>query len=273
MIIVLALIVIAIPSFFIYDYTQNNPRFCTTCHLMNDAYDTWTVSAMHDLNCHSCHEGSMVENLGHVTKVLLSDPEVVTKETIIDNEKCESCHTSEDPQWLQVADTAGHKVHIFSNENIAECIDCHGINLHVFMPPEEACTQCHDDNRINVETIMGTHCVSCHNFLVEGDEPLPNRNDCIVCHVEEDSMGASFPYNAHNDTACMNCHNPHQDEPFPDCASCHEATGTLHTTHSTNDCTSCHLPHSEVEIRNNCLSCHLDKSDHFAPTSCVSCHG
>jgi nitrate/TMAO reductase-like tetraheme cytochrome c subunit len=33
----IGLLAVLIPSLFIYDYTQNTPRFCTTCHLMNPA--------------------------------------------------------------------------------------------------------------------------------------------------------------------------------------------------------------------------------------------
>ena len=26
-----------------YDFTQNNPKFCVGCHLMQPAYDTWAA--------------------------------------------------------------------------------------------------------------------------------------------------------------------------------------------------------------------------------------
>jgi hypothetical protein len=272
LLLLLALVVIAIPSIFIYDYTQNNPAFCTTCHLMNTAYDSWSASAMHDLACHSCHETDMVESLGHVADVIQNNPDTVTKETVIDNAMCETCHASEDPQWTQVADTAGHKVHIFNETTNVECIDCHGLNLHVFEPPEEACLQCHDGNHTAADTLMGTHCVTCHDFTVEEGGLIPDRNDCITCHTDNSLMGPSFPYNAHNDTACQNCHNPHLEEPFPDCTSCHDPTGTIHDVHNFNTCTTCHTPHSDVTIRDNCLTCHTDKTEHWAPTSCESCH-
>jgi nitrate/TMAO reductase-like tetraheme cytochrome c subunit len=270
---IVGLLVVLIPSFFIYDYTQNNPRFCTTCHLMNPAYETWTVSAMHDLACHKCHETDMVESLGHVVEVLTRNPDDVTKEVDIDNSLCESCHISNDPNWLQIADTAGHKVHIYESAGYAECIDCHGQRLHVFEPPEETCVQCHDVENTVVETLMGTHCITCHEFTATDHELIPVDQTCLQCHEEQDSMGASFPADIHTDTACINCHNPHEEDPFPDCTSCHAEGGGLHIVPSHDDCTSCHIPHSENGLRENCVSCHVDKDDHYTPILCSACHG
>ncbi|OGD46590.1 hypothetical protein A3K69_02895 [Candidatus Bathyarchaeota archaeon RBG_16_57_9] len=270
---VIALFVVLIPSVYAYDYTQNNPRFCTTCHLMNPAYETWEVSAMHDLTCHSCHETDMVESLGHVVEVLTKNPDEVTKETNIDNSLCETCHASNDSQWLQVAGTAGHEVHIFDGVDLADCIDCHGQRLHVFEPPEDTCIQCHDVETTQVEVLMGTHCVSCHDFTATDHELIPIDQTCLQCHEEQDSMGASFPADAHTDTACKNCHYPHEEDPFPDCASCHTEVSGLHTVDSHTDCTSCHIPHSEETLRENCVSCHVDKVDHYVPVTCSACHG
>jgi nitrate/TMAO reductase-like tetraheme cytochrome c subunit len=269
-----AIVVIAVPSMFLYDYTQNNPQFCLTCHLMNTAYDAWSASAMHNVTCHDCHETNMIESLGHVTDVLFHNPTNVTKMTVIDNSLCESCHDTNDPQWLQIADTAGHKVHIFGNITGINCTDCHGLNLHVFEPPENACLQCHDVNLTNANTLMGTHCISCHDFIAVNDTSglIPGRDDCITCHPQEALMGPSIPDGGHNDTACTDCHNPHLDTIFPDCSSCHQPTGTIHDVHSGNDCTTCHTPHSDETLSDNCLSCHTDKTDHNAGISCETCH-
>jgi nitrate/TMAO reductase-like tetraheme cytochrome c subunit len=46
LLLVLAILIIAVPSIFIYDYTQNNPNFCTTCHIMDEAFVTWESSSM-----------------------------------------------------------------------------------------------------------------------------------------------------------------------------------------------------------------------------------
>ncbi len=268
-----ALIVVAIPSYFVYDYTQHNPKFCTTCHLMNEAYEAWDASAMHDLDCHKCHETDMMESLGHVREVIFEKPQEVTKITEVDNKLCENCHASEDPQWLQVVNTAGHKVHFFESNEAPDCIDCHGIQLHVFEPPEETCDACHGEEFDQPCVDMRVHCVVCHEFTVTGDDLIPARSDCLDCHEAQDTMGVSFPTDAHSDTPCMNCHNPHDREQHSECTTCHPVPSKgLHEETAHVNCISCHTPHSDEPMRDNCLSCHLDKTEHFEPANCVSCH-
>ena len=266
------LVIIVVPSVFIYDYTQNNPKFCTTCHLMNEAYDTWSVSAMHDLNCHECHETDMVESIGHVIEVLTKNPDDVTKPTEIDNSLCEHCHASNDPQWLQVVNTAGHKVHFYGDADHADCIDCHGLRLHAFEPPEQTCVECHEEEKTYVEELMGTHCVSCHEFTAVDHDLFPPSNVCLQCHEEQNMTGVSFPVDVHTRTACVNCHNPHEEEQVPDCTQCHGEGEGLHLEAGHVECTSCHIPHSDAEVRATCESCHVDKEDHYAPVNCAACH-
>jgi hypothetical protein len=271
----LALIVIAIPSYFIYDYTQHNPKFCTTCHLMTDAYDTWEGSAMHDLTCHECHVADMVTNIQHMVDVLTKDPQVVVKPAEIDNELCEECHVSEDPQWLQVVNTDGHKVHFFGNGNHADCIDCHGMELHVFRPPEEGCQECHDESRVHAAEEMDATCVTCHDFLANGngDHFIPSeRDDCITCHFQMEETSMSLTSEAHLESSCTSCHNPHEEEVAEDCSKCHNVDEGLHEVPAHSDCTSCHVPHVEVDIRETCVSCHVAQEEHFAPADCTGCH-
>jgi hypothetical protein len=270
--VILGLIIISLPVFFGYDYFQNNPKSCLCCHLMNDAYETWYVSAMHDLNCHECHVADMTENIGHVVEVLLIDPEAVVKETEIDNERCEHCHANEDPQWIQVANTAGHKVHFYDPSDHADCIDCHGLRLHTFEPPEETCMECHEGSRRHAEDIMHTHCVECHHFEVISDELLPENVICKECHADKDVMSPTFPPETHLNLCCRECHNPHLMEPYPDCTECHDEGVELHSIDAHDECLLCHKPHSKISMRSNCESCHKDKINHFASLPCSSCH-
>jgi hypothetical protein len=270
--IAIGFVIILIPAIFIYDYTQNNPLFCQTCHLMNNAYDSWSVSAMHDLNCHECHESNLGESLGHVVEVLVVDPNTVSKETEIDNKLCEHCHASEDPLWLQVVNTAGHKVHFYTPSDHADCIDCHGLRLHTFEPPEETCMECHEESKGHAEEIMTTHCVNCHVFTVISDELLPEDRACLECHEGKDVMGLTFPPETHTNNTCKDCHNPHVDYPYPDCTECHEKGKELHSIQAHDECLNCHIPHSEKQMRSNCESCHIDKTEHFAHSPCSSCH-
>jgi hypothetical protein len=78
-IILIVLVVVVVPSVFAYNYIQNDPKFCTTCHLMNTAFSTWNSSAKHSLNCHTCHESDMLTNVDHLGSVVAEGKSVVTK--------------------------------------------------------------------------------------------------------------------------------------------------------------------------------------------------
>lgn len=272
--IVLALLIVAIPSWLIYDYTQNNPKFCTTCHLMNTAYETWDQSAMQNLNCHECHESDIVESLGHVVEVLTENPQHVTKITEIDNELCEHCHASNDPQWLQVINTAGHKAHVFGREQPPDCIDCHGLCLHVFEASEEICIECHEESIMMSIRETEISCMACHEFTTRLF--FPEREDCINCHDfarQQAIMEEFYHKNIQVDTNCLSCHNPHMEKQYIECEDCHDTSGYgLHNGISHNDCEVCHSPHTLVEMRDNCLTCHTDRIEHYAPAECYNCH-
>ena len=38
-----------------YDYVENDPQFCDSCHLMDTAFRSWEESVHWDVNCHECH--------------------------------------------------------------------------------------------------------------------------------------------------------------------------------------------------------------------------
>ena len=270
----LALIVIAIPSYFIYDYTQHNPKFCLTCHLMNDAHDTWEVSAMHDLNCHECHIADMATNIHNVVEVLTKDPQVVTKHAEIDNEICEECHASNDYQWKQILTTDGHLVHFYQREHVRpDCIDCHGLNLHVFTPPEEVCMGCHSKDTSMDSPEAEIHCIDCHEF--SNSVLFPESDDCVNCHDftrTQSFMTETIHNKIQVETDCMSCHNPHTENTYEDCLDCHDPSDDgLHEIPSHQSCALCHSPHRS-SFEETCLSCHIDRETHYQTTKCELCH-
>jgi len=269
----LVLIIIAVPSFLIFDYTQNNPNFCTTCHIMDEAFDTWATSTHGDINCHYCHEPDMITNIQNVYDVITKNPTEVTKHAEIENELCEKCHTSNDPQWRQVLNTAGHESHVFGENKEVYCIECHGMELHDFVPGREACLDCHTTENEHGSDTMVIDCVVCHDFLVETDDLTPARGKCLECHSAKEDITLSMPTEAHLDSTCTNCHDPHGDVTAEDCTTCHDEDEGIHSIAFHMLCTSCHVPHEEVGVRETCESCHDDKIDHYAPVSCIECHG
>lgn len=38
-----------------YSYLLNDPKVCVNCHVMQDNYDSWTVSSHRSATCNDCH--------------------------------------------------------------------------------------------------------------------------------------------------------------------------------------------------------------------------
>jgi nitrate/TMAO reductase-like tetraheme cytochrome c subunit len=268
--IILAMLV---PGLFVYNYTQNNPKFCTSCHIMQFAYDSWQESVHMPIECHVCHETNIQESLSHVYKVLTKNPQEITTPADVENMVCENCHTTDDPKWPQIAETAGHKTHVFDVGVMPNCIDCHGDRVHIFEPPEERCVECHGEELVIASEIAEVHCITCHDFLTTMHDLFPYREDCLECHDVE-PVDVSFPDGAHSDTDCKVCHDPHIEEQHRDCVECHQVVNLgLHEEASHDECLDCHTPHNPVSMRENCLKCHEDKSlSHFGFRECALCH-
>jgi nitrate/TMAO reductase-like tetraheme cytochrome c subunit len=270
-------------SYRIYDYTQNDPEFCRSCHTMEKAWTRWQESEHSNIGCHSCHHVSPVAGAQLIINYLLERPDQNTSHAKVEDSACETCHYSGDPTWVQVAQTAGHKVHA-DEQNIA-CQTCHGLRLHEFRPATEICVACHADHvqgesmAIKVEGMKDMHCIECHPFLRE-DSPLrPTRETCLDCHQKTQTQdGVTFPDNAPMEWDCRECHKPHQkDMPVVDCLSCHTNArqAGLHSgaTHSQTACKECHKPHEwKVQTRDQCLVCHTDKVNHNEGQLCARCH-
>jgi hypothetical protein len=259
-----------------YDYVENDPRFCTTCHLMETAYAKWEGSTHRLVGCHACHVQSMADNLDQLVKYVTFRPDQVSSHATVEYTRCGACHLSQDPRWRQVAGTAGHKVH-FERLGL-ECVQCHSKGVHEFVRPTEACGDCHRQAVSASSGMAAFHCTTCHDFLAT-DHPVghPGRSDCLACHedmqVGEERFGADAPMRF----PCQACHQPHA-RPLPTvdtCVRCHHIGGFgLHAAAAHGDCMSCHRPHLwRVEERTTCERCHADRGEHHPGLPCAGCHG
>src|SRR3972149_8194660 len=163
-----------------YDYMQNNPQFCRSCHIMEQAWDRWSTSEHKNINCHECHELGIFQGAGLLLKTTLGLSPDVPKHALVDNDTCAKCHESGNPKWLQVAATAGHRVHA-EEQNVA-CTKCHSVTLHRFAPPKPICSVCHEEKKVEVVEMGEMHCLACHNFLKENGPLVPTREPCLSCH-------------------------------------------------------------------------------------------
>ena len=122
-----------------YRFVQDDPRFCRSCHTMQDAWDAWQTGEHRDVTCHSCHETDMGNSLRQVWEYVTSQPEQVHARPIVTAETCTGCHTGDGGSGLAKADlrhAAGGRT---------DCLLCHGQELHRVQPPAwgKICESCH----------------------------------------------------------------------------------------------------------------------------------
>jgi hypothetical protein len=255
-----------------YDYVENDPRFCTSCHLMEEAYTAWQQSAHKDVTCHACHKNDVAANLHQVWLFVTEDPQEVVKHAVVDRAACETCHSAESSpaKWHAIAATTGHKVH--AGKQRIECVQCHAPQVHRFRATEEVCAGCH--KQVTLASAGGMseqHCTSCHRFLAEGAKSLkPDRAACLECHAQTDGKPLPAGHarlavyhvggkDAPMQWACSECHKPHRQIKMKssECAECHEEEiqSRVHKVEDHGDCTDCHKPHGWVPAT-GCLDCH-----------------
>ena len=136
--IVLLLAIIAGAAYSTYDYIQNDPAFCRSCHLMESAWVRWSESPHNTVTCHKCHEQSMSQNMELLFKYVIERPTSVSKHAEVPSEKCEQCHFQHSEKWPYIANTSGHLKHV--KELGIECTTCHAPSIHRFEPTRSTCS-------------------------------------------------------------------------------------------------------------------------------------
>lgn len=269
-----------------YDYVQHDNDFCLSCHLMVDPYERFARSAHRDLGCKACHRPTIVTRSTMALTQILENPDSLEAHAFVPNAVCIECHVEGDPQdWRNVAASAGHRVHLESDDpslRELECVQCHSSSVHEFAATDQTCGQagCHEDQRI-VLGAMGNltiHCATCHSFsaqVASADEDSvhlalqPQRDECLSCHAMRERL-SDFPLAANDPHGgmCGSCHNPHEQatprDAFQSCASagCHERVDTLTPFHRG----------LEPGVLQNCARCHDAHEFHAEGQDCRACH-
>ncbi|MDF1562725.1 MAG: cytochrome c3 family protein [Deltaproteobacteria bacterium] len=279
-----------------YSYVQHDPTFCTSCHIMDDAYDKWAGSVHQQVTCHECHANDIQANLRQLWVYWTEPPEKPQHRPEVENSTCYECHRvggaagdhdagkNEDPNWKHVLAESGHAWHVTKQR--IQCIRCHSTSVHQFVPPSQVCVECHKHENLE-KTSMDEHCTSCHAFKAINRESLkPARSDCLGCHEEMQVSAEVFP--KHVEEAkdapmawdCGKCHKPHTKPKLEsaDCKGCHQEKlkdSDLHAVADHDVCTNCHLPHSWYpDVPKTCQAeCHSDKTEeHTEGNVCTDCH-
>jgi nitrate/TMAO reductase-like tetraheme cytochrome c subunit len=280
-----------------YDFTQNNPKFCVGCHLMQTAYDSWAQSKHKSLNCHQCHHLTIPEQNQLLISFIMHRPTKVPErhgKVIVGSHVCNECHTSGDAP--RINKSLFHAKHVYMEQ--LECTYCHGevkadkSGLHRFLPTEKFCLKCHPGKAVHGEGMGGLACLNCHTDRTH--DLKPGRKKCLFCHSNDDRIRKELKADAtmdvryfqpesatvkkaikisiNNDSPmqfyCYQCHKPHtQGKVRPSsalCMGCHDNIKRVgkHKVHLAMDmqCKDCHKPHL------------WRITEAAAKTTCTQCH-
>ncbi len=182
-----------------YMYVEHDNEFCTSCHLMSDAFNRFQRSAHSRIECHDCHKSTRLDQAYQLYATIFERPTEVNRHARVPNEVCGACHVRGDPQrWRQVAATVGHRVHLESRDSSLrdlQCVTCHSVGVHEFASADRTCGQagCHTNTRIHLGQMgaVEMHCTTCHAFMAEarglaldslGRPMTPQAAECLQCH-------------------------------------------------------------------------------------------
>jgi nitrate/TMAO reductase-like tetraheme cytochrome c subunit len=292
-----AVLIVAGTGGWLYNYTAHENAFCSSCHIMNDAYMRFAGSEHADLGCHDCHRQSVYASVRQLVLWVAERPDEIPPHSPVPTEVCAECHVRWEPDslwmtgeaWRHVLGTAGHRIHLESSDTTladVQCVSCHGQQVHSFIPVESTCLECHQGLEIRLGRMASApqafHCAGCHEFTAPVRPAVagavdavrlaisPRIEQCHGCHAMEQLLPphelAADPHQA----ACGLCHNPHthlsasQASASCTAAGCHDAVEPLTPYHRglragvLADCTHCHGAHSFTATGARCLDCHTD---------------
>lgn len=245
-----------------YRHTREDPEFCVSCHLMQEAFRTWQMSKHRDFQCQTCHVMDLIEQNRLLVSFVIKGPKSIKQEhgRVKPWNTCRGCHGSDVAQGsITLSKSYGHARHVFMlNIN---CSECHMGTLHTFTPNEQACAKCHNDKMIHGMGMEGLTCLKCHTYGEKAPKMISNER-CLSCHRNIPEKGVM------SKLQCFDCHHPHgKIKPSgADCLkNCHgnEAKVGQHELHMTRTkltCLDCHKAHTwtvkKSESKNLCNRCH-----------------
>lgn len=282
-------------AFKFYDFTQNNPKFCISCHLMESAFKSWEKSEHSKVNCHDCHHLSIYEQNKLLINLILHRPESVPNrhgKIIVPWKLCIQCHWEKDekyPTAPKINTSRYHAKHVFMEK--IECSKCHGYRTHMFTLEERYCTTCHKGVEVHGMGMEKLPCLNCHTDRMYNLKP--GRNKCLYCHsgdsVKKELVAGgtidtkhfqpsqetikkakkiNIPKGAPMQFYCYECHKPHKKikPDWDNCLTrCHNdqlqvGRHELHVKDMNMKCVDCHKPHSwrvtEAQAKKDCVKCH-----------------
>src|SRR4029077_4416008 len=104
-------------------------------------------------------------------------PDMIGMHAKVATQECARCHVRGDAKETchRIASTAGHRTHLESDSSAlknVQCVSCHGLEVHSFVPVNATCAQagCHSTRRITLTKMVGqtaVHFFVCHRGTAE----------------------------------------------------------------------------------------------------------
>ncbi len=262
------IIAVIIISIFLYGYryyrhTQEDPDFCSSCHLVRESHLDWQKSSHSRVVCQKCHEIGVLEQnqrlLGYIATG--ADPISLTHGRKKPWLQCDSCHKNTVIQGsVSPVKAYGHAKHAVIQK--IECKRCHILDRHNLTFNEASCSQCHQNKEVHGLSAGEFSCINCHTFIRKHPVMTP-PDKCTKCHVE------MLEKNPKSKLSCHYCHKPHllQKPSNTICIECHktEANVGQHGSHAKQgiECMYCHKPHKwgigTTQKKQLCSECHQYK--------------
>ena len=150
-----------------YRYTQDEPQFCASCHLMKEAFAEWQKGRHRDVVCQRCHHLSVLEQNKLLMAFVVKGKEPLSQTHGREKpwKECKGCHMNEISQGsITPSKSYGHARHVFIQR--IQCKKCHEVSLHNFRPDEKACGKCHEIKKDHghVAGIETSSCLKCHPY-------------------------------------------------------------------------------------------------------------
>jgi nitrate/TMAO reductase-like tetraheme cytochrome c subunit len=162
-----------------YNYTQDEPQYCVSCHLMQEAFREWQRGQHSHVVCQQCHRLTILEQNKLLAAYVLkgNQPLAQTHGREKPWNACRDCHSYEMSQGsLTLEKSFGHARHALINK--IQCKICHKISTHNFRPNESACGKCHKDKGVHLANTDSFSCLVCHPFSHKKKPAKPvNKSD------------------------------------------------------------------------------------------------
>ncbi len=248
----------SVVAYLMWDFTQNNPKFCVTCHLMQPAFDSWALSAHKGLNCHDCHHLTLIEQNMLLVNFVAKRPSSVPVrhgEEIVHAKVCAECHVDGKEKRGKAPLIKTSTFHVKHLAKDLACTQCHGTvdekhqGLHRFLPTEKFCLKCHADRQVHGEGMGALACLNCHTDRTKNI--LPGRKKCLFCHSADDKIRKELIADGTMDVRNF----------MPDASVIKKAIKIKYTDQAPMQiyCYECHQPHVKGKVRpstETCLRCH-----------------